>query len=126
MLRGRTIGLLGLSFKPNTDDLRDSPALTLIDCLHDRGAVLRVHDPISMEVAMERHPGLPVEYCEDPPCLAIGSDAIVLVTDWPEYRHLPLAEMRKRMRGDLILDARNLLNADEVRRHDLTYVGIGR
>jgi UDPglucose 6-dehydrogenase len=126
VLRGTTIGLLGLSFKGNTDDLRDSPALTLIECLNDRGAVVRVHDPISMPLCRRLHPELPVEYCEDEPCLAIGCDAMVVVTDWPQYRGLPLAAMKERMRGDLILDARNLLNADEVRRHGLSYVGIGR
>jgi UDPglucose 6-dehydrogenase len=126
VLRGTTIGLLGLSFKGNTDDLRDSPALTLIECLTDRGAVVRVHDPISMPACQRLHPDLPVEYCEDEACLAIGCDAVVLVTDWAQYRNLPLATMKQRMRGNVILDARNLLNAEEVRRQELKYVGIGR
>ncbi|MEX2536009.1 MAG: UDP-glucose/GDP-mannose dehydrogenase family protein [Trueperaceae bacterium] len=126
VLRGTTIGLLGLSFKGNTDDLRDAPALTLIECLTDRGAVVRVHDPVSMPLCQVLHPQLEVEYCEDEPCLSMGCDAVVLVTDWPAYRNLPLEQMKERMRGDLILDARNLLNAEEVRRHGLNYVGIGR
>ncbi|HEX7003874.1 MAG TPA: UDP-glucose/GDP-mannose dehydrogenase family protein [Trueperaceae bacterium] len=126
VLRGTTIGLLGLSFKGNTDDLRDSPALTLIECLHERGAVVRVHDPISMDRCRELHPELEVEYCEDEPCLAIGCDAVVVVTDWPQYRNLPLEEMKKRMRGNLVLDARNLLNPEEVRRQGFEYVGMGR
>jgi UDPglucose 6-dehydrogenase len=126
VLRGTTIGLLGLSFKGNTDDLRDSPALTLIECLTARGAVVRVHDPISMPNCRQLHPDLPVEYCEDEPCLAIGCDAVIVVTDWSQYRNLPLAEMKQRMRGDLVLDARNLLSPDEVRKQGLTYVGIGR
>jgi UDPglucose 6-dehydrogenase len=126
VLRGTTIGLLGLSFKGNTDDLRDSPALTLIECLSDRGAVVRVHDPISMPICQQQHADLPVEYCEDEACLAIGCDAVIVVTDWPQYRNLPLAEMKQRMRGNLVLDARNLLNAEEVRKQGMTYVGIGR
>jgi len=126
VLRGRTVGLLGLAFKGNTDDLRDAPALTLIEKLHERGAVVRVHDPVATENARRLHPELPVEYCEDPVCLARGCDALVVVTDWPEYTRLPLAEMKGRMRGDLLLDARNLLDPDYVESHGLTYVGIGR
>jgi UDPglucose 6-dehydrogenase len=126
VLRGTTIGLLGLSFKGNTDDLRDAPALTLIEHLHERGAVIRVHDPIATESAKKLYPNLPVEYCEDALCLAMGCDAVVVVTDWQEYKQLPLAEMKKRMRGTLFLDARNLLNASEVERNGLKYVGIGR
>jgi UDPglucose 6-dehydrogenase len=126
VLRGTTIGLLGLSFKGNTDDLRDAPALTLIEHLHERGAVIRVHDPIAMESAKKLYPDLPVEYCEDALCLAMGCDAIVVVTDWQEYKQLPLAEMKKRMRGNVFLDARNLLNTADVERQGLKYVGIGR
>lgn len=126
VLRGTTIGLLGLAFKGNTDDLRDAPALTLIEHLHERGAVIRVHDPIATESAKKLYPNLPVEYCEDAPCLAMNCDAVVVVTDWQDYKKLPLAEMKKRMRGNLFLDARNLLNATEVERHGFKYVGIGR
>ena len=126
VLRGTTIGLLGLSFKGNTDDLRDSPALTLIEQLAERGAVVRVHDPIAMESAREQYPDLPAEYCENPECLAIGCDALVIVTDWQDYKHLPLDAMRERMRGNLILDARNLLNPADVQAHGFTYQGIGR
>lgn len=126
VLRGTTVGLLGLAFKGNTDDLRDSPALTLIEHLHERGAVIRVHDPIAIENAKRLYPDLPVEYCEDVECLSMGCDALVVVTDWQEYKHLPLDAMKARMRGDLILDARNLLNAGDVRERGFTYVGVGR
>jgi UDPglucose 6-dehydrogenase len=126
VLRGTTIGLLGLAFKGNTDDLRDAPALTLIEHLHERGAVIRVHDPIASDSAKKLYPNLPVEYCEDALCLALGCDAVVIVTDWPEYKQLPLAEMKSRMRGNVFLDARNLLNAPELERYGLKYVGIGR
>jgi UDPglucose 6-dehydrogenase len=126
VLRGTTIGLLGLSFKGNTDDLRDAPALTLIEHLNERGAVIRVHDPIATESAKRLYPDLPVEYCDDALCLAMGCDAVVVVTDWLEYKQLPLANMKARMRGNLFLDARNLLNSADVERHGLKYVGIGR
>ena len=126
VLRGTTIGLLGLAFKGNTDDLRDAPALTLIEHLSERGAVIRVHDPIAMESAQKFYPDLPVEYCEDVSCLSLGCDALIVVTDWQEYKQLPLAEIKERMRGDLILDARNLLNAESVKKQGFTYAGIGR
>lgn len=126
VLRGTTIGLLGLAFKGNTDDLRDSPALTLIDLLTERGAVVRVHDPVAMPKAREHYPDLAVDYAETVEELAEGCDAIVLVTDWAEYRHLPLAALKAAARGDLLLDARNLLNPEEVARHGFTYLGIGR
>lgn len=126
VLRGTTVGLLGLAFKGNTDDLRDAPALTLIEHLAERGAVVRVHDPIAMERARELYPDLPVEYCEDVECLAMGCDALIVVTDWQEYKQLPLAKMKEKMRGDFILDARNLLKADTVTKEGFTYAGIGR
>ncbi|MCA9838124.1 MAG: UDP-glucose/GDP-mannose dehydrogenase family protein [Trueperaceae bacterium] len=126
VLRGTTIGLLGLAFKGNTDDLRDAPALTLIEHLHERGAVIRVHDPIAIEACRRHYPDLPVEYCEDVSCLAMGCDALVIVTDWQEYKELPLAEMKAKMRGDYILDARNLINPGDVEPFGFRYGGIGR
>ena len=126
VLRGTTIGLLGLAFKGNTDDLRDAPALTLIEHLHERGAVIRVHDPVAVENAKRLYPDLPVEYCKDAKALATGADALVIVTDWPEYTRLPLTDIQAVMRGDLILDARNLLEPDTVSEAGLTYVGVGR
>ena len=126
VLRGTTIGLLGLAFKGNTDDMRDSPALTLIEELHDRGAVVRAHDPIAVPSAQRHFPNLPVEYLYDEVSLARGCDAVVVVTDWNQYRRLPLADMAAAMRGDLILDARNLLQRHQVEGVGLQYVGVGR
>lgn len=126
VLRGSTIGLLGLAFKGNTDDLRDAPALTLIEHLHERGAVIKVHDPIAMDNARRQYPDLPVEYCDDVTALAQGAEALVVVTDWPEYSRLPLTALKEAMHGTLLLDARNLLDAGAVADAGLTYVGIGR
>ena len=126
VLRGTTIGLLGLSFKGNTDDLRDAPALTLIEHLHERGAVIRVHDPISMNRAKKLYPDLPVDYCDNETEVSTGCDALVIVTDWPQYKTLPLGTIKTQMRGKLILDARNLLNPVDLERHGFQYVGIGR
>lgn len=126
VLRGMTIGILGLAFKPNTDDLRDAPALTLIELLHDRGVVLRAHDPVAMDVCKEQHPNLPVTYADSIEHLAEGCDALVVVTDWAQYKHLDWEALRGKMKGNLVVDARNMLNAKDVRRHGMEYVGIGR
>ncbi len=126
VLRGNTVGLLGLAFKGNTDDLRDAQALTLIEHLHERGAVIKVHDPVAMSNAQRLFPDLPVEYCEDVVGLATGADALVVVTDWPEYTRLPLEAISAAMRGDQILDARNMLAPTAVAEAGLKYVGVGR
>ena len=126
VLRGTTIGILGLAFKGNTDDLRDSPALTLIEHLHERGAVIKVHDPISVPNTKRLYPDLPVEYCDKVTELAAGCDAIVVATDWSEYTRLPLEDIKAAMRGNLILDARNMLEPTTVSEAGLTYVGVGR
>jgi len=126
VLRGRTVGLLGLAFKANTDDLRDAPALTLIEHLTERGANVRVHDPVAMENAKRFFPELPVEYVDDAVELARGCDAVVVVTDWDDYRRLPLKDLRQGMRGNVLMDARNLLHADEAEKAGFEYVGVGR
>ncbi len=126
VLRGMTIGLLGLAFKSNTDDLRDAPALTLICQLHELGAIVRVHDPIAMDNARKFFPDLPVEYCDTAADLAQGCDAVVVVTDWAEYRQIDFAAVKEVMRGDLVLDARNMLNPQQVSGVGMRYRGIGR
>lgn len=126
VLRGTTIGILGLAFKGDTDDLRDAPALTLIEVLQDRGAQVRVHDPVAMDNAKALEPSLDVAYASDAVDLADGCDAIVVATDWDAYRHLPLDEVAAAMRGRVVVDARNLLDPDAVRARQLRYVGVGR
>lgn len=126
VLRGTTIGLLGLAFKGNTDDLRDAPALTLIRELGERGAVLKVHDPVAMPNAKRNFPDLQVEYAETELELAKGCDALVVVTDWPQYRRLDFTTLAGAMSGDLVLDARNLLQPALVESAGLKHVGIGR
>ncbi len=126
VLRGRTIGLLGLAFKGNTDDVRDAPALTLIEHLTERGAVVKVHDPIAMPSMQRDHAGLPVEYAASERELAEGCDALVVVTDWDAYRTLPLKDLADVMKGDLLLDARNLIDGRTAEAAGLRYVGVGR
>lgn len=125
-LQGRTVGLLGLAFKPNTDDIRDAPSLTIARGLRDEGAQVKVYDPVAMENVRAEHPDLALVYARDPLDLACGCDALVLVTEWEEFRHLDLASLRRVMRGGLLLDGRNFFDPEEARRAGFTYIGIGR
>lgn len=126
VLRGQTVGLLGLAFKGGTDDLRDAPALTLIELLDARGAVVRAHDPVALPNARAHHPTLPADLHDDVEDLAQGCDALVVVTDWDQYRHLDWVAIAGAMRGTLVLDARNWLAPAGIEAAGLTYVGIGR
>jgi UDPglucose 6-dehydrogenase len=126
VLRGTTIGLLGLAFKGGTDDLRDAPALTLIEMLAERGAVVRAHDPVAVPHARAQYPDLPASLHERVDELVQGCDAVVIVTDWDHYRHLKWGPLAASMRGSLVLDARNLLKPELVEAAGLTYVGVGR
>ena len=118
-LRGARIGVLGLAFKPGTDDLRDSAALEVVRVLSDREALVVAHDPMVAGV-----PG--VHTVGDPYDVANGADAIVVATEWPEYLGLDLAELRQRMRGTLFLDGRNAFTPGAVEAAGFCYVGIGR
>jgi UDPglucose 6-dehydrogenase len=126
VLRGTTIGVLGLAFKGGTDDLRDAPALTLIDLLAGRGAVVRAHDPVALPHARAQFPDLPASLHDGVEELARGCDALVVVTDWDDYRHLDWPALAAAMHGRLVLDARNFLKSDPVLAAGLNYVGIGR
>ena len=126
VLRGTTIGLLGLTFKGNTDDLRDAPAIALIEHLVKRGAVIRAHDPVAMAQCKERYPDLPVTYHATEAELVQGCDAVVIVTDWDQYRLLDWKSVAASMRGRVVMDARNLVNPEHVRGAGLRYSGIGR
>lgn len=123
-LRGKTIALLGLAFKPHTDDLRESPALELAALLVERGAFVRAHDSVALPRA-RREVALPLEYAEAPEALLQGADAAVLATDWPEYRTWPWASLRGLMRTPLVLDARNHLDGEELLRLGYRYLGVG-
>lgn len=121
VLKGRVVGILGLSFKPHTDDLRDSPAVDLARRLARRGACVRAHDPVATARAQAEYPGL-AEFCETVYEVADEADALVLVTAWPEYLGLPWAELAARMRTPLVLDARNVLDPEVLSRAGLRCV----
>ena len=125
ILKGRTIGLLGLAFKPNTDDLRDAPALDIARRLMERGARVRVHDPVALEVARLKEPDLPVAWCATVEEVAQDADALVLVTEWQQYLQLDWADLATRMRTPLVLDGRHFLNREELRQAGLQYLFVG-
>jgi len=126
IFNGRTVALLGLSFKPHTDDLRDAPSIDIARRLVERGVRVRAHDPVAMPRAKAEHPDLAITYCEKVEDTFDGADAVVLVTEWPQYRALDWAAIASAMRGRFVLDARNFLDREGVRANGLLYQGIGR
>ena len=125
ILKGRTIGLLGLAFKPNTDDLREAPAIDIAKKLIERGCKVRVHDPVAMERFRREYAGLDVICCDSPEKVAENADAVVLVTEWPQYRDLEWEAIAKVMRTPVLFDGRNALDAARLRRIGFRYIGIG-
>jgi UDPglucose 6-dehydrogenase len=123
-LRGKTIAVLGLTFKPNTDDMREAPSIPLITALQDMGAMVRAFDPVAMEHAKALLPD--VVYCDEPYSCADGSDGVVIVTEWEQFRALDFKLMKQRMACPLLVDLRNIYSSDEMETHGFLYVGIGR
>ncbi len=123
-LKGKLIGLLGLSFKPNTDDMRDSPSISVAQALQSIGAVVRAYDPVAMEVARLMLPG--VEMMGDPYSLAEGCDAIIIMTAWNEFMQLDRARLRDLMRQPILYDGRNLYDPEEMAKFGFIYRGVGR
>ncbi len=119
-----TITLLGLSFKPNTDDLRNAPAVELVDFLRHEGCRIRGYDPVAMEGARTAMPSL--ELCPDPYTATTGADAVVLVTEWDEFRDLDLPRLRGLMRTPVFVDGRNVFEPADMRAHGFLYAGMGR
>jgi UDPglucose 6-dehydrogenase len=121
--RGRTIGMLGLAFKAGTDDIRDSPAIRLADRLIEGGATIRAYDPAAGANAAARLPALDV--VDDPSRAIDGVDAIVIATEWPEFRDLPWAAWIGRPNRPLVIDGRRLLDADALRAAGYTVFQLG-
>ena len=122
-IRGKTIAVLGLTFKPNTDDTRDSPAIPLVTALKDMGAKVRCYDPAGMEQAKPQLPD--VSYCQSAYDAAAGAVAVVIVTEWEQFRALDLDRLRQVMARPAIVDLRNVYRADEMQRAKFRYVGVG-
>jgi len=125
ILKGKTVGLLGLTFKPDTDDMRDAPALDLIENLHRLGTKVKAYDPLVSQTGM-RHGLSNVIVETDPERLADGCDALVLVTDWKQFKTLDYAKMAESMHNPVMIDGRNFLDRDALQAAGFQYVGIGR
>ncbi len=123
-VRGKTIAILGLTFKPNTDDMRDSPAIAIIQALQDQGAVIRAYDPEGVEQA--RLVLTEVTYASDPYDCVTGAEVAVLVTEWDAFRALDLDRMKSVMAQASIVDLRNVYRPEEVRRRGFAYDSVGR
>lgn len=126
ILKGRTVALLGLAFKPNTDDLRDAPSLQIAEKLTQMGARVRAYDPVAMEACRAQYPDLRITYCEDAMSAADHADALVLVTEWPEFTGLDLQQLAKRMNKAVLIDGRNIFRPELARAAGFEYAGIGR
>jgi UDPglucose 6-dehydrogenase len=124
-VKGKTIGIWGLSFKPNTDDMREAPALVTIENLLKSGAHVKVYDPVAMNEAKKRIEG-EVDYCKDMYEVAIDCDAIALITEWTEFRILNFTVLKKLMKGYVIFDGRNIYDPVEMKENSFIYYGIGR
>ncbi len=123
-LDGKTIALLGLAFKGDTDDMRESPAIPIVEGLVARGATVRAFAPAAMQEARSLLP--PIEYCADPYTAATGADGVVIATEWNQFRALNLAELRSRLGTPLLVDLRNLYEPARVAAAGLRYVSVGR
>ena len=124
MLKGKTIGVLGLAFKPNTDDMRYAPALDVIEALQGEGAIIKAFDPQAMSEARPRLPK--VKFCKDPYEVARGADCLAVLTEWNEFKELDFQRVKRLMRQPLIADGRNIYDPQRMRTLGFRYVGVGR
>ncbi|NLC52990.1 MAG: UDP-glucose/GDP-mannose dehydrogenase family protein [Firmicutes bacterium] len=122
---GKTIAVYGLAFKANTDDLRESPALPIIEGLLQAGAQVRVHDPKALDAGKEVF-GDKITYCADEYTAAQNASAVVIITEWEQYRKLDLDLLKTKMAQAIVIDLRNLLDPEQIRTHGFIYEGIGR
>jgi len=123
-VRGKTIGVLGLTFKPNTDDMREAPSIPLITALQDMGARVKAYDPVGMAQARLELPA--ITYCDSPYNCAAKADALVIVTEWEQFRALDLARLKAEMAQPVIVDLRNIYRPDEMAAHGFIYDSVGR
>jgi len=123
-LEGKTIAVLGLSFKPNTDDMRDSPAIVIIEEMKKLGARVRAYDPVAMEEASKVITG--IEYCEGPYDCAEGADALVILTEWNQFRILDIQKLRHLLKEPIMFDLRNVYEPAKMRSEGFRYICVGR
>ena len=123
-LRGKTVAVLGLTFKPDTDDMREAPSIPLVTGLLDLGAKVRAHDPVGMEQARRELPD--IEYSDDPYLCARGADVLVIVTEWVQFRVLDFERLKREMARPLLVDLRNIYRPREMAAVGFTYESVGR
>lgn len=123
-LRGKAVAVLGVTFKPNTDDMRDAPSIPLITALQDMGAEIRVYDPVGMEQARRVFEN--VTFCDSPYECAKACHALVIVTEWEQFRALDLKALSTTMATPVVVDLRNIYSPEDVTRNGLLYCGVGR
>jgi UDPglucose 6-dehydrogenase len=123
-LRGKTVAVLGLTFKPNTDDMREAPSIPLITALQDMGAAVRAYDPEGMQQAKAHVSN--VTFCDDAYACAQGASALVIVTEWEQFRALDFERLKAAMARPLLVDLRNIYAPEEVRRAGFAYESVGR
>ena len=123
-LKGKTIGILGLSFKPNTDDIRESSSMVIIQGLLDMGATVKAFDPAAMEEAKAIFPD--IQYGKDAYDVAGGADALVLATEWNQFRRLDLQRIKELLKAPVFIDLRNVYDPDQMKRSGFNYCGVGR
>ena len=123
-VEGKRIAVLGLSFKPNTNDMREAPSLQIVPFLQDEGAQIAAFDPVAMPEARQALEG--VEWCEDAYAAAQGAEALVIITEWNEFRALSLSRLAQIMNTRCLIDLRNIYDPEEMRRRGFHYISIGR
>ena len=123
-VNGKTVAILGLAFKQNTDDTRESPSLTVARSLLNQGAAIKAYDPVAMDNASRDVPG--ISMCDNPYCAAEGADALLVLTPWNEFKNLDMRRVLKLMKRPILLDGRNMYNPDELKELGFAYRGVGR
>ncbi len=123
-IKGKSIGVLGLAFKPDTDDMRNAPSIDIIGQLQKEGALVKAYDPVAMEKAKEIFKG--IKYCKNPYETARGCDALIILTEWEEFKSLDLKRIKKLLKIPVIIDGRNMYEPEKVRKMGFTYKSIGR
>ncbi|MBU1090233.1 MAG: UDP-glucose/GDP-mannose dehydrogenase family protein [Candidatus Omnitrophica bacterium] len=124
IIKDKTIGILGVAFKPNTDDIRNAPSIELIEALQEEGAKIRLYDPQAMKRAADRLKK--VHFCRDAYEVAKGSDCLLIVTEWDEFKEIDFSRIKKLLKRPLIIDSRNIYEVENLKKLGFTYIGIGK
>ena len=123
-LNNKTIAILGLSFKPDTDDMREAPSIGIVAKLQEEGAKIRAYDPQAMEVAKKILPD--IIYCDNPYQAVEDSDALIIITEWDEFKNLDLLKVKKLLKQPVIIDGRNIFDPSQMKELGFSYHGVGR